>query len=168
MDAPGGIPGSNTDRAMRRGDRWLRFAVHRREDALPCQSPRMHRQGGKRRGADPTAFVQTIVLRRRPRAQQFRFSVRTPVSGRRGNRPWRLVASRPPDLTAAPPADETAPSRRIAASRGRGRGSNLDDHASTSLHRAPWMAGVAQLVERQVVVLDAVGSSPIARPIHPA
>lgn|GEM_PF-1713663 len=26
------------------------------------------------------------------------------------------------------------------------------------------MAGVAQLVERQVVVLDAVGSSPIARP----
>ncbi len=27
------------------------------------------------------------------------------------------------------------------------------------------MAGVAQLVERQVVVLDAVGSSPIARPI---
>ncbi len=28
----------------------------------------------------------------------------------------------------------------------------------------PRMAGVAQLVERQVVVLDAVGSSPIARP----
>ena len=26
------------------------------------------------------------------------------------------------------------------------------------------MAGVAQMVERQVVVLDAVGSSPIARP----
>ncbi len=29
---------------------------------------------------------------------------------------------------------------------------------------APRMAGVAQMVERQVVVLDAVGSSPIARP----
>jgi hypothetical protein len=32
------------------------------------------------------------------------------------------------------------------------------------LHRAPWMAGIAQLVERQVVVLDVTGSSPVARP----
>ena len=32
------------------------------------------------------------------------------------------------------------------------------------LHRAPWMADVAQLVERQVVVLDVVGSKPIVRP----
>jgi hypothetical protein len=28
------------------------------------------------------------------------------------------------------------------------------------------MAGIAQLVERQVVVLDVTGSSPVARPIH--
>ena len=33
-----------------------------------------------------------------------------------------------------------------------------------SLHGAPWMADVAQLVERQVVVLDVVGSKPIVRP----
>lgn len=33
--------------------------------------------------------------------------------------------------------------------------------------RTASMAGVAQLVERQVVVLDAVGSSPIARPSSP-
>ncbi len=45
---------------------------------------------------------------------------------------------------------------------------NLDADAATGLNRAPWMAGVAQLVERQVVVLDAVGSSPIARPIRSA
>ena len=32
------------------------------------------------------------------------------------------------------------------------------------LHRAPWMAVIAQLVERQVVVLDVTGSSPVARP----
>ena len=32
------------------------------------------------------------------------------------------------------------------------------------LHRAPWVADVAQLVERQVVVLDVVGSKPIVRP----
>ncbi len=42
---------------------------------------------------------------------------------------------------------------------------NIDGTRQMGLHRAPWMAGVAQLVERQVVVLDAVGSSPIARPI---
>ena len=42
---------------------------------------------------------------------------------------------------------------------------DLDEATSTGLNRAPWMAGVAQVVERQVVVLDAVGSSPIARPI---
>ena len=41
---------------------------------------------------------------------------------------------------------------------------NLDGHAGTGLHRAPWMAGIAQLVERQVVVLDVTGSSPVARP----
>jgi hypothetical protein len=35
------------------------------------------------------------------------------------------------------------------------------------LHRAPWMADVAQLVERQVVVLDVVGSKPIVRPRFP-
>ena len=38
----------------------------------------------------------------------------------------------------------------------------------TGLHRAPWMAGIAQLVERQVVVLDVTGSSPVARPIPSA
>ena len=41
----------------------------------------------------------------------------------------------------------------------------LDVAALSGLHRAPWMADVAQLVERQVVVLDVVGSSPIVRPI---
>ena len=44
---------------------------------------------------------------------------------------------------------------------------NLDGHGATGLHRAPWMAGIAQLVERQVVVLDVTGSSPVARPILP-
>src|ERR1700728_4029096 len=41
---------------------------------------------------------------------------------------------------------------------------NLDEGGATGLHRAPWMAGIAQLVERQVVVLDVTGSSPVARP----
>jgi hypothetical protein len=41
---------------------------------------------------------------------------------------------------------------------------NLDGDRATGLHRAPWMAGIAQLVERQVVVLDVTGSSPVARP----
>ena len=41
---------------------------------------------------------------------------------------------------------------------------NVDGHRATSLHGAPWMAGIAQLVERQVVVLDVTGSSPVARP----
>jgi hypothetical protein len=41
---------------------------------------------------------------------------------------------------------------------------NLDEDRATSLHGAPWMAGIAQLVERQVVVLDVTGSSPVARP----
>ena len=41
---------------------------------------------------------------------------------------------------------------------------NLDEHPASGLHRAPWMAGIAQLVERQVVVLDVTGSSPVARP----
>jgi hypothetical protein len=81
--------------------------------------------------------------------------------------PLLRVASRPPDVTASTNTDETAPCS-VCASLGGTHGSNLDDHASTSLNRAPWMAGVAQLVERQVVVLDAVGSSPIARPILPA
>ena len=35
------------------------------------------------------------------------------------------------------------------------------------LNAAPWMADVAQLVERQVVVLDVVGSKPIVRPRFP-
>lgn len=43
---------------------------------------------------------------------------------------------------------------------------NVDATPHPVLNRAPWMAGVAQLVERQVVVLDAVGSSPIVRPIQ--
>ena len=43
---------------------------------------------------------------------------------------------------------------------------DIDDQPPPVLHRPPWMAGVAQLVERQVVVLDAVGSSPIVRPIQ--
>jgi hypothetical protein len=41
---------------------------------------------------------------------------------------------------------------------------NIDVDMPTSLHAAPWMAGIAQLVERQVVVLDVTGSSPVARP----
>ena len=45
---------------------------------------------------------------------------------------------------------------------------NLDGQAATGLHRAPWMAGIAQLVERQVVVLDVTGSSPVARPTLPS
>ena len=44
---------------------------------------------------------------------------------------------------------------------------NLDGPLPTGLHRAPWMADVAQLVERQVVVLDVVGSKPIVRPRFP-
>ena len=34
------------------------------------------------------------------------------------------------------------------------------------LNAAPRMAGIAQLAERQVVVLDVTGSSPVARPIQ--
>jgi hypothetical protein len=45
---------------------------------------------------------------------------------------------------------------------------NLDEGGATGLHRAPWMAGIAQLVERQVVVLDVTGSSPVARPTVPS
>jgi hypothetical protein len=40
----------------------------------------------------------------------------------------------------------------------------IDGAPLGGLHRAPWMADVAQLVERQVVVLDVVGSKPIVRP----
>ena len=40
----------------------------------------------------------------------------------------------------------------------------VDDRQVAGLHRAPWMAGIAQLAERQVVVLDVTGSSPVARP----
>ena len=43
-------------------------------------------------------------------------------------------------------------------------GRNLDEAMATGLHAPPWMAGIAQLVERQVVVLDVTGSSPVARP----
>ncbi len=43
---------------------------------------------------------------------------------------------------------------------------DLDEHPPTGLQGAPWMAGIAQLVERQVVVLDVTGSSPVARPTH--
>jgi hypothetical protein len=42
---------------------------------------------------------------------------------------------------------------------------NIDGGGVIGDNAAPRMAGVAQVVERQVVVLDAVGSSPIARPI---
>jgi hypothetical protein len=48
-----------------------------------------------------------------------------------------------------------------------GSNPNLDGDGATGLHRAPWMAGIAQLVERQVVVLDVTGSSPVARPTFP-
>ncbi len=41
---------------------------------------------------------------------------------------------------------------------------NVDVDMVTGLHRAAWMAGIAQLAERQVVVLDVAGSSPVARP----
>lgn len=41
---------------------------------------------------------------------------------------------------------------------------NLDAVNQMGLHPTPWMADVAQLVERQVVVLDVVGSRPIVRP----
>ena len=63
-----------------------------------------------------------------------------------------------------------------AATHGAGRGAagqneirqiltrNIDVDMPTGLHAAPWMAGIAQLVERQVVVLDVTGSSPVARP----
>ena len=42
---------------------------------------------------------------------------------------------------------------------------NIDGGGVIGDNAAPRMAGVAQVVERQVVVLDAVGSNPIARPI---
>ena len=66
-----------------------------------------------------------------------------------------------------PPSERPTSSQPAGPTVAQNRRANLDDHASTGLNRAPWMAGVAQLVERQVVVLDAVGSSPIARPIRP-
>ena len=44
----------------------------------------------------------------------------------------------------------------------------IDDRLPPVLNRAPWMADVAQLVERQVVVLDVVGSKPIVRPSFPS
>jgi hypothetical protein len=40
----------------------------------------------------------------------------------------------------------------------------IDVTPRTVLNGAPWVADVAQLVERQVVVLDVVGSKPIVRP----
>jgi hypothetical protein len=43
---------------------------------------------------------------------------------------------------------------------------SIDGSGVIGHNAAPRMAGVAQVVERQVVVLDAVGSSPIARPIR--
>jgi hypothetical protein len=41
----------------------------------------------------------------------------------------------------------------------------VDLRRAIVLKRALSMAGIAQLVERQVVVLDVTGSSPVARPI---
>ena len=42
----------------------------------------------------------------------------------------------------------------------------LTDGRVKGLNAAPRMAGIAQLAERQVVVLDVTGSSPVARPIR--
>ena len=43
----------------------------------------------------------------------------------------------------------------------------VDGSRVKGLNARPRMAGIAQLVERQVVVLDVTGSSPVARPIRP-
>ncbi len=43
----------------------------------------------------------------------------------------------------------------------------VDVDRRTGLDPASAMAGIAQLVERQVVVLDVTGSSPVARPTLP-
>ncbi len=59
------------------------------------------------------------------------------------------------DVSPQAPAEHKAATHKAA---------NLDGGSRMGLNYPPWMAGVAQLVERQVVVLDAVGSSPIARP----
>ena len=48
---------------------------------------------------------------------------------------------------------------------GRARRARVDDGRVKGLNAAPRMAGIAQLAERQVVVLDVTGSSPVARPI---
>ena len=52
-----------------------------------------------------------------------------------------------------------------AVARLRGISARVDGCRLTGLKPAPRMAGIAQLVERQVVVLDVTGSSPVARPI---
>ena len=41
----------------------------------------------------------------------------------------------------------------------------VDERRRKGLNAAPRMADIAQLVERQVVVLDVTGSSPVVRPI---
>ena len=41
----------------------------------------------------------------------------------------------------------------------------VDERRPKGLKAAPRMADIAQLVERQVVVLDVTGSSPVVRPI---
>lgn len=40
----------------------------------------------------------------------------------------------------------------------------VDERPRKGLNAAPRMADIAQLVERQVVVLDVTGSSPVVRP----
>lgn len=60
------------------------------------------------------------------------------------------------------PVEPAAPDAAFPAERKR---PYIDAGRLIGHNAGPRMAGVAQLVERQVVVLDAVGSSPIARPI---
>ena len=48
---------------------------------------------------------------------------------------------------------------------GRISAGRVDDEWGKGINAAPRMADIAQLVERQVVVLDVTGSSPVVRPI---
>ncbi len=171
MRVPGRIPRPQLDRPAQQLDAVFRIVRHGRDDAQQRQRGRIFGRDGQHVRANPARLVQPLRLGGR----WARVSACSIVS------PPGIVG-----LSEVPPGGELfgqqlaglywtrscagkCPSHRRRASSfatdARGSARMLDGSGGSGLNRAPWMAGVAQLVERQVVVLDAVGSSPIARPI---
>ena len=77
-------------------------------------------------------------------------------------------AVRASDDSIIPPRSLSGVPRSGATWWGSGRSldrTRVDDGRVKGLNAHPRMAGIAQLAERQVVVLDVTGSSPVARPI---